>query len=166
MVKSLGLKWKTLHKTIFLVCRTSKVQFYVLLDYFLMKQYCIFIHFFKRRCQRLKVKGQVERKKRIKLKVSNGRRWRWWNAWNLNIYKLQTSLFLKSFPSSGFWSLPISTCIFVLSDKNALILCNWGPQMACPFGLWMNAKLVYLTVNFAVRKGPTKEALSLYILTM
>ena len=77
--------------TIFLVCRTSKVQFYVLLEYSLMKQYCIFIHFSKKRCQRLKVKGQVERKK-DKIK-SNGRRWRWWDAWDLNIYKLQTKVY-------------------------------------------------------------------------
>lgn len=37
--------------------------------------------------------------------------------------------------------------------------------MACPLGLEMNAKLVYLKANFAVRKGPTKEALSLCVLT-
>lgn len=33
--------------------------------------------------------------------------------------------------------------------------------MACPFGQRMNAKLAHLKANFAVRKGPTKEALSL-----
>lgn len=49
----------------------QKVCFCVLIKYFLVKQYCIFIYFFKKRCQRLKVKGQVERwgEKGIKLKV-------------------------------------------------------------------------------------------------
>lgn len=76
-----------------------------------------------------------------------------------HLHTANKSLFLKQFPSSG------GACslqhALLLSSKHVLTLWNGGPLMACPFGLWMNAKLAHLRANFAVRKGPTKEAFSL-----
>lgn len=134
--------------TIFLVCRTAKrFVFMFYLNYFLMKQYCIFIYFLKKRCQRLKVKGKL-REKRIKLKVSNGRRWRWWNAWDLITYNCKQRFISEAVPFQWL-SEPTH---FNLSNKNALNLCNGGPLMARPFGLWMNAKSAHLKANLLSKK--------------
>lgn len=62
-VNSLGLKWKALHEQFFLVCRTSKrfaFMFYLSISWW-SNTASLFTSL--KRCQRLKVKGQVERRK-------------------------------------------------------------------------------------------------------
>lgn len=105
------------------------------------------INFLKRDVRGWRSKVKL-RQKRIKLKASHGRRWRWWNAWDLIIYKLQMKVILWSSSLAVSWSLPTSACILALSNKNALILWHGGLLMVCPLVYeWMNVKLVYLLVK-------------------
>lgn len=56
-----------------------------------------------------------------------------------HLYLANKSVFLKQFPSSGFWSLPISTCTRICLIKMlwnySTGLCHGGPLTAGPFGL-------------------------------
>lgn len=107
-----------------------------------------FINFFKKRDVRGWRSKVKLRQKRIKLKASHGRRWRWWNAWDLIVYKLQMKVILWSSSLAVSWSLPTSACILALSNKHALTLWHGGLLMVCPLVYeWMNVKLVHLLVK-------------------